>query len=170
MNLFFKVSLCAFLFVSCKKSNEILPGSGQEETEQPEIPTEISGEFPRQNRVSDERVFSENLLKSWGYETSHFEENAHRIKSIKNYGSAELRSYARFEIQKAVFPNEAEATSVKAKIEIVLQGKASFKNYTKILQARTTLYAVQAISNATRIEHQPHLVETIQAHLDSDNP
>jgi len=119
-----------------------------------------------------QRVFPESLLKDWGYQTSGITKNTHSIRSIKNYGDANEAFYARFALTILSFDSEAAAAKEKAKLdserESTVLGRD--KDYRRYIQKGTALYVIDAISNYTRLDHQPALMKKIEAHLKQEKP
>jgi hypothetical protein len=114
------------------------------------------------------RIFSEELLRTWGYTTSSIDAYSHNIRSIKNYSSTNEVFYARFSLSTAKFASEASATKQMHRIQIAAGDQSMTKDYRQVLQHGRTLYFVDPTSNYTRLDHQPHLMALIRRYLDTE--
>ncbi len=154
--------LCTWWLASCKDEK-----ASPRDTNDSEIVPNIgsTSDFPTRNQIASEKVFSEDVLDSWGYLTTEVSERYHAIRSKKNYGNSDEAFYARFHLARAVFEDSAAATKAKNRIEASLKTSAGFKDYTQILQKDATLYSVSATSNYTYLSHQPKLLDSVQAYL-----
>ena len=118
-----------------------------------------------------ERVFPEELLSSWGYQTTRVGES-HEIRSTKNYGDSDEAFYARFHLKKCAFESAEEAAAtmddIEAKRKSTVLGRD--KDYRRILQKGEELYFVTATSNYTHLGHQPLLMRQIGQHLKDSKP
>lgn len=113
-----------------------------------------------------ERVFSEALLNSWGYETTRLEER-HIIKSLDNKSNTSKAFYARFELWRECLDNPEMATE---KIKSIEEERKSTliglqKNYQRTIQARECIYYVRSWSNHTYLSYQPELMKRIRAYV-----
>ena len=117
--------------------------------------------------VNAERVFSDTVLKAWGYQTTRIGKT-HDIRSVKNYGDSKVAFYARFHLRVATFKDEAEAIAemnrIESKRKSTVLGRD--KNYQRILRKERVLYFITATSNRTRLAYQPALMKLIKRHLD----
>jgi hypothetical protein len=113
------------------------------------------------------RVFPESVLTRWGYKTTEITKNYHSIRSLNKYGDTNEAFYSRFSLSVLSFYSEASATKAKTKLdsdhESTVLGRG--KDYIRYIQKGCNLYVVNAMSNYTRLEHQPALVKNIEAHL-----
>lgn len=116
------------------------------------------------------RVFSEELLQTWGYTTSSVDHNGHHIRSIKNYGNKHETFYARFILIATKLRSEYEAISQMKHIKKESGDPMKTKDYRQVIQDGCRLITVASTSNYTRLEHQPKLLALIQTHLKIENP
>ena len=111
-----------------------------------------------------ERVFSEQLLNQWGYETVDFV-YGHYIKSIKNYGSDTEKFYARFHLDKKSFASKNKAQEYLESSQKEVESDPLGKNYTRFILYENSVYSISATSNYTYLEHQPKLTKIIREHI-----
>lgn len=116
-----------------------------------------------------DRVFPEELLNQWGYETTKLNEHRHSIKSIDNkYGAeSEIAYYARFELWHECLRTPAEAAS---KISALTEDRNSDvlqrpKVYQREIQQNECIYYIKTYVNETFLSYQPSLMDKIQRYI-----
>jgi hypothetical protein len=154
--------LCAISLVSCKGEKEPAQKSRQSATA---AESRSACDFSSRNQITDENVFAEAVLNSWGYITTEVTDKHHAIRSKKNYGRANEAFYMRYSLAKARFESQDDASTEKNRIESLLKTDAGFKNYTQIIQQGNMLYSVCASSNFTFLEDQPKLMGAARSYL-----
>lgn len=114
-----------------------------------------------------DRVFSEETLEKWGYQTTTIEES-HDIQSIKNYGDQETKFYARFLLRKSDYATIKDATKALNKFNKDIENPDRAKDYTQAVQKGKVIYFITATSHYTCLEHQPRLIMLIKKHQEGN--
>ncbi len=120
-----------------------------------------------ETKEGESPVFQEAVLESWGYLTTGIVGDMHEIRSLKNFGSAEERFYARFSLRVYRFKTESDAEEKLLKLKAVRSqgGLGRFKDYREFVKNEAEIYVVRPTSNYTRLEHLPDLLAKIRVHL-----
>ena len=116
-----------------------------------------------------DRVFAESVLKKWGYKTRKIDQ-AQRIQSLKNYGDSEDALYAVFLISKSSHGSAQDAEKKMRDLNETRENSpAGFKNYTQIIRSGSDLYSIRALTNYTRLSHQPKFIKLVETYLKTKN-